>query len=117
MPHFLAIAWLHREDYLRGGHRMLTVADESGVLTGRAVVLHAAALLPVSLAPPFLGLGGVLYLIGAAVLGLGVLALGIALWRRPGRAAARRLFLASVIQLAVLMLLLVLDPTSLDLLR
>lgn len=109
MPHFYALAWLYREDYLRGGFRMLTAYDATGLRTARQAVLFTIALIPVSAAPAVLGLAGRHYLGGAALLGAAFLALGIALLVRRERGRARRLFLASVVYLPVLLLLMVLD--------
>jgi protoheme IX farnesyltransferase len=109
IPHFLAIAWIYRDDYARGGLPMLPVIDPEGRLTGRQAVAHSLALLIVSLAPATAGLAGPLYLAGAAVLGMAltVAALRAALAR--GGPAARHLFLASVAYLPLLCALLVLD--------
>src|SRR6185295_5842231 len=74
MPHFLAIAWLCREDYARGGFPMLTVIDPSGVRAARQSILYAAALVPLSLLPSILGLTGAVYFGGALLLGLAYLA-------------------------------------------
>jgi protoheme IX farnesyltransferase len=96
IPHFLAIAWLHRDDYGSGGFRMLPVVDPSGRSTFRIVFLYCVGLLPVSYAAALLGLAGWIYLIGSTVLGLGFLAAGLRLYRERTPQAARRLFLASM---------------------
>src|SRR4051812_34642920 len=70
MPHFLAIAWLCREDYARGGFPMLTVSDTTGSRTARQMILYGVALIPVSLLPSVLGLMGTLYFVCALILGL-----------------------------------------------
>jgi len=109
IPHFLAIAWIYREDYARGGLPMLPVLDPEGRLTGRQAVANALALLLVSLAPTAAGMTGRVYLWGAAVLGLGFTAAAIraAVVRTP--LAARHLFLVSLLYLSALCTLLVLD--------
>ncbi len=117
IPHFLAIDWLHRVDYARGGFRMLSATDPTGALTGRLATTWALALVPVTLLAPTVGLGGWLYAIGALGLGLAFVALSAALWLRPTEARARRLFLASLLHLPLLLGLLVLDPTSALLVR
>ena len=109
LPHFLAIAWMYREDYERAGFPMLPVVDPGGESTGRQAALSAFALLPVSLLPTFLGLAGTIYFVGALVLGAGLLAFALALAFGRRRQAARRLLLASVTYLPVLLSLLVLD--------
>ena len=115
MPHFLAIAWLYRSDYERGGFPLLTIAraGEHGELaarrTARQMGLYAAALLPVSLLPSVLGYSGVLYLIGAFVLGLVFVVASLAFAFRPQAPTARRLLLTSVLYLPVVLLLMVVD--------
>lgn len=108
-PHFLSIAWIYREDYLRGGVQMLPVVDPTGSATGRQMVLSAAALLPLSALPGFLGMAGPWYLWGA--LALGAAYLGAALWVAitPSTPNARRLLQASILYLPLLFALLLLD--------
>lgn len=109
LPHFLALAWLYREDYARAGFPMLTVADRSGSSTGRQAVLYTAALLPVSLIAGSLASAGTGYLWAASALGLGFTACAAWFaWRRSA-AAARSLFLASILYLPALFAVLVLD--------
>ncbi len=109
-PHFLAIAWIHRDDYARGGHRMLPSVDPTGVLTSRQAALYALVLLPVGLLPAVLRTAGPIYFAGA--LGLGLFYLGRAEGFRRTRTDvdARRLLYASFLHLPGLLLLLVLDP-------
>ena len=109
IPHFLAIAWIYREDYARGGLPMLPVLDPEGAVTGRQAVANSLALLLVSLAPAVAGLAGRLYLAGAIVLGIAFTA--VAVWAAVRRtpAAARALFLASILYLVALCALLLVD--------
>jgi protoheme IX farnesyltransferase len=109
IPHFLAIAWIYREDYARGGLPMLPVVDPAGVVTGRQAVANALALAIVSLAPAFGGMAGPIYLGGALALGAAFTAAAVwaAVKRTP--AAARGLFLASLAYLSILCTLLVAD--------
>ena len=109
LPHFLAIAWIFRDDYRRGGFPMLPVVDADGRATGRQVALYCAALIPVSLIPTFLGLTGPIYFFGALVLGLGFLAAGLMMALRRRGKEARRVLLASVTYLPLLLVLLVVD--------
>jgi protoheme IX farnesyltransferase len=109
LPHFLAIAWLYRDDYRRAGFPMLTVVDVDGSATGRQVVLYTLSLIAVSLLPSLLGMAGILYFFLALVLGLGFLAFGVALARRKTALSARRLLLASVVYLPLLLSALMLD--------
>ncbi len=113
LPHFLAIAWMFRDDYARGGFPMLPVVDPAGGSTGRQAVLYALALIPVSLTPTLLGLAGGIYFFGALLLGLAFLACGLGMAMDRGRKGAQRLLLASVTYLPILLALLVLDRVAL----
>ena len=68
LPHFLAIAWIYRDDYARAGFPMLPVIEPDGRSTARQAVIYALALLPVSLAPTLVGMAGPIYFAGALVL-------------------------------------------------
>src|SRR5262245_23219966 len=109
LPHFYAIAWMYRDDYARGGFPMLPVVDPTGARTMRHMVVWSLALVPVSLLPALLGLVGAWYATAAVALGLGFVALAAALAARAELAAARRVFLGSILYLPVLFGLLVLD--------
>ncbi len=102
MPHFLAIAWLCREDYARAGLRMLPVVEPDGRSTAQQTLLYAAVLIPASLLPTAVGLAGRVYFAGAALLGLAFLALAVRFAVRRDRAAARQLFLGSIVYLPLL---------------
>jgi protoheme IX farnesyltransferase len=107
LPHFLAIGWLYRDDYARGGFPMLAVTDPDGAATGRQMVLYTAALLPVTLAAGLLVSAGSGYLWGAVLLGFAFLACAVLfLWTRTA-GAARRLFFLSVLYLPALLGLMV----------
>ncbi|MBR9989881.1 MAG: heme o synthase [Gemmatimonadetes bacterium] len=109
MPHFYALAWIYRDDYRRGGFRMLTTLDPSGVRTGRQIVFFGVLLLLASVVPTQLGLTGGLYLASALVLGVPFLALGGAMALRRDDRRAMRLFLGSVAYLPLLLLTMVID--------
>jgi heme o synthase len=109
IPHFLALAWLYREDYARGGHRMLPVIEERGRITMLMVVLYALALVPISLALTLAGLAGWAFAVGAGLLALLFAGMGLLLMAQPTRQSARRVFLASIAYLPLVLLLLVLD--------
>jgi heme o synthase len=98
-PHFLAIAWMYREDYSRAGLCMLPMSDTEGRFTGREILAFTMALLPVSIVPVFLGQVGAIYLVGALLLGAAFLIFGARLARDRTKAGARRLVLASVVYL------------------
>jgi protoheme IX farnesyltransferase len=109
VPHFLAIAWIYREDYARAGLRMLPVEDPDGSLSGRQMVSYCLALIPASLTPVLLGRAGPLYLAGALALGLGFLSCAVAFARTSSVPQARRVMRASLIYLPALLALLLLD--------
>lgn len=109
LPHFLAIAWLYREDYARAGFAMVSVGDTTGTRTGRQAVSHTLGLLPVSLTPALLGIAGTVYFVGALLLGLGFLICAIQFARQTDRSRARRLFFASILYLPLVMTLMALD--------
>jgi protoheme IX farnesyltransferase len=109
LPHFLAIAWMYRADYERGGFPMLPVLDPEGGRTARQMILYAAALVPVSLLPSALGLTGAVYFLGALALGLAFLGFAVAFERARSGRAARHLLLVSVIYLPAILAVMVLD--------
>jgi protoheme IX farnesyltransferase len=109
VPHFLALAWMYRDDYARGGFKMMPTADPDGSMTGRAAFIHAIALLPITGALAAVGVTGMTYLVASQVVGLGFAALGWSFARHRARPNARRLFLASIIYLPVLLGLMVTD--------
>ena len=109
IPHFLAIAWIYREDYARGGLPMLPVLDPEGKVTGRQAVANSLALLLVSLTPRAAGMAGNVYLVGAIVLGLAFTAVAFRAAVERSAPAARRLFVASIVYLALLCALLIAD--------
>lgn len=102
LPHFLAIAWIYREDYGRAGLPMLTVIDHSGAMTGRQMVLWAATLVPVSVLPTVFGLATQVYGIGVLVLGLAQFALTVRFAFSRTKANARAVFFASILYLPLL---------------
>lgn len=109
MPHFLAIAWMFRDDYARAGIPLLPVIEPDGRSTGRQSVLYTAALIPVSFLPTAVGLATVWYLAGAIVLGAVLLVMSIGFSATRSVASARRLFFGSIIYLPVLWIVLLAD--------
>jgi heme o synthase len=108
-PHFLAIAWIYREDYERGGFRMLPLGDEGGRKTGRNILLSTIVLLSVSQAPYWTGLSGQTYLAVSLLLGGMFGWYSLHVFRTPTKPSARRLLKASVIYLPLLLFFLTLD--------
>ncbi len=109
LPHFLAIAWIYREQYARAGFVMLPVVDPTGERTGRQAVSHTLGLLPFSLFPFVLHLAGPVYLAGALALGTAYLWFAFQFSRQLTVSAARRLFFMSITYLPLLLGLMVLD--------
>lgn len=112
MPHFLAIAWMYRDDYARAGMPLLPVIEPDGRSTGRQAVLYAAATIPVSLLPTLIGLAGPRYLVAALVLGAIVLWLSVEFAATRTHASARRLFFATIVYLPLLWTALVADHAA-----
>lgn len=108
LPHFLSIAWLYREDYERGGFPMLPVLDKDGKHTSRQIVLETMALLCITLLPATLGVFHQAYFLGASLLGLVFLFMGLKLAHTKSSSSARGLLLTSVIYLPCLLILMML---------
>jgi protoheme IX farnesyltransferase len=111
-PHFLAIAWMYREDYGRAGIRMLPVVEPEGRITGQQIVAYTLMLLPVSLLPSLIGISGSIYFYGAILLGTLFLISSISAAISKSRQQARRLLLASVLYLPLLFGLMVINSSQ-----
>jgi protoheme IX farnesyltransferase len=112
-PHFYAIAWLYREDYGRAGICMLPVVDPTGERTARQILLTALLLIPVSLAPAWLGMTGIWYFGGALLLGIAYFWYGLQINRERTRIRARQVLLSSIAYLPLLYVLMLADHTRL----
>lgn len=108
LPHFLALAWVYRDDYRTAQLRMLSVEDASGRRTARMALLYAVALVPVSLLPTLLGITGSVYFWGALLLGLAYVAAGVLMLVDVNR-RAWAVFVVSIVYLPMLLTLAVLD--------
>jgi protoheme IX farnesyltransferase len=108
-PHFLAIAWMYREDYGRAGIRMLPVVEPDGRVTGQQIIAYSLMLLPVSLLPAVLGLSGKVYLVSALVLGILFVVCSVRAALSKSNQHARQLLLASVLYLPILFGVMVLN--------
>jgi protoheme IX farnesyltransferase len=118
-PHFFSIAWLYREDYEAGQIRMLPVVEPEGRSTALRIIVYSLALIPVSMAPTFLGMAGRIYLIGALALGIALLYVGsrLATLQAPLIAArskqrARQLLQATILYLPLLFILMMINRVS-----
>lgn len=111
LPHFLALAWMYRDDYAQGGFRMLPIVDPTGLLTARVVLVTTLLMVPVSLMATLAGVAGYAFALTALLLGAFFIERAIRMVRDRSRASARGLFLASIIYLPLLMGALVADRT------
>jgi protoheme IX farnesyltransferase len=112
MPHFLAIAILYRDDYSAGGFKMLPNVDRDDLaITAGQIILYNVAMIPVSLAPGLIGMAGQAYAVAAVLLSCAYLSFGVSLAMSRSRIDARKLFIASIIYLPLLLAALMLDRT------
>ena len=108
-PHFLAIAWMYREDYARAGIKMLPVIDAKGDATFRQIIVTSAILVPVSLLPSVIGMAGIRYFFGALVLGMALLQVSLWAARHRTNARAKWLMHATVAHIPILLAWMILD--------
>jgi len=108
-PHFHAIAWMYRDDYKRGGVKMLAVVHPDGKALGREVLFTLVLLIPATLLPSFFNMAGRVYFLAALILGVAFLWFGTKIYRERSNASARQLLLASVIYMPLLFAFLVFD--------
>jgi protoheme IX farnesyltransferase len=109
LPHTLAIAHLYRDDYARAGVRVLPVVDARGTMSNRQIVMSTFALLAVSVLPTAIGVSGTWYFATACALGLGLLGVAVAHASAPSAVSARRVLLATLLYLPLLLAVLALD--------
>ncbi len=107
LPHFHALSWLYRSDFEKSGLPILAVQDRDGRRTATHALVFGCALVPVSLAPAFVGLAGLPYLVVATVLGAIFLVLAVRFLTERSEPRARALFLGSLVYLSLLWLSLV----------
>jgi protoheme IX farnesyltransferase len=107
IPHFMAIAWMYRDDYATAGFPMLPVVEPGGRRAARQAVVYSAALLPVSVTPTLTGIAGSAYFLAAAVLSLLLLALAVRFARARNDRTARALFFGSITYLPLLWIVMV----------
>jgi protoheme IX farnesyltransferase len=112
LPHFMAISWMYREDYARGGYVMLSVRDSDGAAVARQAIYYTLALIAVSVAPALLGMAGGVYFVGAVIFGAALLAATIRFFFDRGVRNARSVFMISNLYLLTVMLLLVVDART-----
>jgi protoheme IX farnesyltransferase len=103
MPHFLAIAWLYRDQYAAAGFKMLSTRDPEGWLTALQALVYSVALLAISLLPGLIGMASPYYFFAALALGAVMIHLAVIFLRNKTNASARHLFFASIIYLPLLL--------------
>jgi heme o synthase len=109
MPHFLALAWMYRKDYARGGFAMVSVNDPTGSRTSGETLAWTILLLPVSVTPAVFAAAGIVYVIGAVALGVYFLNTAISFFRERSAVSAKRVLTASIYYIPALVFLLILD--------
>jgi protoheme IX farnesyltransferase len=109
IPHFMAIAWLYRDDYRTAGFPMLPVIEPEGRKTGRQALIFTAALVPVTLAPALTGIAGTVYIGAALLLGVALLGLATRFAITRSESAARGLFIGSITYLPLIWVAMILD--------
>ena len=114
LPHFYALAWMYRDDYARGGFRMLPFGDDRGTRTATATLATSLLLAPITLAALIVGLGGWIYAAGAIMLGVWMTLRAVDFFLTRSDSDAKRVFLASLLYLPVLLTLLIVDPTRIS---
>jgi len=112
LPHFLAIAWMYRDEYAEAGYVMLPAVDPDGERTGRQALCHTLGLLPLSLSPFLFKLVGPAYLLGALALGIGFIGCALVFSLRRTHVNAKGLFYASILYLPLLLGLMAFDKTK-----
>ena len=109
LPHFFAIAWMYRDDYRRGGFKMLSLEDQTGKKTGLQMLLNGGMLFIASLAIFIIGQGSLVYLVGASLLSLGFMIVITLFCFTSNFNNARKVFLASIFYLPILGTILILE--------
>ena len=109
LPHFFAIAWMYRDDYRRGGFKMLSLEDQTGKKTGVQMLLNGGMLFIASLAIFMIGQGSLVYLVGASLLSLGFMIVITLFCFTSNFNNARKVFLASIFYLPILGIILILE--------
>ena len=109
MPHFLALAWMFRDDYANAGMPLLPVLQPDGRTTGHQAVLYSAGLVPVSLLPMLVGLSSAYYVVGAITLGAILFVLSLEFSSSRSMPSARRLFYGTILYLPMLWIVLLAD--------
>jgi protoheme IX farnesyltransferase len=108
-PHFMAIAWMYREDYARAGYVVLPFGERRGPFVAWQSLVPPLILIPLSLTPTYPGHAGLIYWVGALLLSFSFFYYGARLAFRRSNAMARQLLFVSIIYLPLVFVLMVLD--------
>ncbi|MDP7005768.1 MAG: heme o synthase [Phycisphaerales bacterium] len=114
LPHFLSLAWMFRDDYARGGFKMLPAIDESGGITSRASMMTCLLLIPLCLLLTLTGFTGILFAITGSLLGLWLTSKSYAFWKMRDDESARKLFFATITYLPILLAMMLIDRETLQ---
>lgn len=114
LPHFLALAWMYREDYARGGFKMLPAFDETGELTARACVMSSLCLIPLAFLMTLAGSTGLLFAIVGSILGGYMVFKSVVFWKERTDSSARKLFFASIIYLPLLLIVMLISRQTVE---
>ncbi len=114
IPHFLALSWIYREDYARGGFKMLSVVEPTGRLTTRLALLYSLLLIPICILLTFFQSTGILFATFAVILTAGLAAVALRFVLTRANDDARMLFFASIIYLPLLCSVLMADARAPD---
>jgi protoheme IX farnesyltransferase len=108
-PHFYAIAWMFKDDYSRGGFKMLPCVEPDGKRMFDHIIKYCILLIPISIIPTFTGLSGPFYAIGATIAGLLLLKVGYKFFQTKSISDAKNLLKATVVYLPAILLLIIVD--------
>ena len=114
LPHFLSLAWMYREDYARGGFKMLPAIDASGGITSRASLMTCLLLVPLSLLLTLTGFTGVLFAITGSLLSIWLTVRAYSFWMRRDNESARKLFFGTIMYLPILLGLMLIDRETIQ---
>lgn len=110
-PHFYAIAWMFKDDYKKGGFKMLSVLDPQGKKMFTQIKFFAILMIPVSLLPTMIGMSGQIYFYGALVLSTGLFLVARTFLSSKTFVDAQKLLRATVMYLPILLFLIIFDVT------
>ena len=108
-PHFMAIAWMYREDYARAGYLVLPLDERRDCFVIWQSAGVSLFLIPLTLVPAIIGESGLVYSVGALILGSFFFFCSARFAARRSNVAARQLLAASIVYLPALFILMMLN--------